>query len=299
MPNTHYTDSGLRQDGSKYIGVHRMSDTKTIAEMIAGHTYSTPDATAIATIDGMTLTWKQLASVIAAAAEDWRKFGIAPTDTVATSMSTVVPATPVAFLTVAAASGCLPLNSDYRVRECTDHMKGGRARAFVVFGTEESEAVEAARSLGLLIIRVSPGAMMSGRWVAQIEGSATSSAFHRPPEADDVALVLQTSGTTAQPKIVPLTQENLVTSARQIAATLKLTPGDGCLNLMPLFHIHGLMASTMATLRSALSRRDLKDICILSINSRTDHDILTASASMAVSSRSNCRRIAITSFLAF
>jgi acyl-CoA synthetase (AMP-forming)/AMP-acid ligase II/aryl carrier-like protein len=224
-----------------------MSDTKTIAEMIAGHTYSTPDATAIATIDGMTLTWKQLASVIAAAAEDWRKFGIAPTDTVATSMSTVVPATPVAFLTVAAASGCLPLNSDYRVRECTDHMKGGRARAFVVFGTEESEAVEAARSLGLLIIRVSPGAMMSGRWVAQIEGSATSSAFHRPPEADDVALVLQTSGTTAQPKIVPLTQENLVTSARQIAATLKLTPGDGCLNLMPLFHIHGLIGALLSS----------------------------------------------------
>ena len=67
-------------------------------------------------------------------------------------------------------------------------------------------------------------------------------------EPDDTALVLHTSGTTSRPKIVPLLQRNVVASARNIVATLALGPGDVCLNIMPLFHIHGLMAATLASL---------------------------------------------------
>jgi acyl-CoA synthetase (AMP-forming)/AMP-acid ligase II len=67
-------------------------------------------------------------------------------------------------------------------------------------------------------------------------------------EGGDTALVLHTSGTTARPKIVPLLQRNVLASARHIAAALSLAPGDVCLNIMPLFHIHGLMAGTLASL---------------------------------------------------
>ncbi len=226
-----------------------MSDATTIAETVAQHAGCTPDAVAISTIDGMTLTWRQLAALLAAASEELRRLGIGPTDVVATSTSTVVPATPAVFLSVAAASGCIPLNSGYRVRECVEHLKVERMRALVVFGAEDSDAVEAARSLGLLIIRVSPGAIMSGRWVAQTEGNARPpQEVHRSPAANDIALVLHTSGTTARPKIVPLAQGNLVASAHQIAATLKLSPGDRCLNLMPLFHIHGLIGALLSSI---------------------------------------------------
>ena len=65
---------------------------------------------------------------------------------------------------------------------------------------------------------------------------------------EDPALVLHTSGTTARPKIVPLTQANLAASAGHIAAALGLTPADTCLNVMPLFHIHGLIAAVSASL---------------------------------------------------
>ncbi len=64
----------------------------------------------------------------------------------------------------------------------------------------------------------------------------------------DIALVLHTSGTTSRPKLVPLTQRNIVASARSIRATLKLTHQDRGLNIMPLFHIHGLMAGLLAPL---------------------------------------------------
>jgi acyl-CoA synthetase (AMP-forming)/AMP-acid ligase II len=63
-----------------------------------------------------------------------------------------------------------------------------------------------------------------------------------------VALVLHTSGTTSRPKIVPLTARNISASAQSIAATLALTPADRCLNIMPLFHIHGLIAATLASM---------------------------------------------------
>ena len=43
--------------------------------------------------------------------------------------------------------------------------------------------------------------------------------------------------------MVPLTQRNLWTSAAHIAATLDLTGKDLCLNMMPLFHIHGLVGA--------------------------------------------------------
>jgi len=70
---------------------------------------------------------------------------------------------------------------------------------------------------------------------------------------EDIALVLHTSGTTSRPKIVPLTAANICASARHIGATLRLAPADRCLNIMPLFHIHGLMAAVLASLAAGAS----------------------------------------------
>jgi acyl-CoA synthetase (AMP-forming)/AMP-acid ligase II len=72
-------------------------------------------------------------------------------------------------------------------------------------------------------------------------------------EAEDIALVLHTSGTTSRPKIVPLSQANVTASARHIAATLATVPSDVCLNIMPLFHIHGLIAAVLSTLGAGAS----------------------------------------------
>ena len=72
-------------------------------------------------------------------------------------------------------------------------------------------------------------------------------------QPEDVALVLHTSGTTARPKIVPLTHENLCRSAANVAGTLRLEADDRCLNVMPLFHIHGLVAALLGSLHAGSS----------------------------------------------
>src|SRR5256886_17618689 len=87
------------------------------------------------------------------------------------------------------------------------------------------------------------------------EGCVQFSSAHKPRHArttdsqnsEDIALILHTSGTTSRPKRVPLSHANLMTSARNVAGTYNLTPEDVSLCVMPLFHVHGLVASTLAT----------------------------------------------------
>src|SRR5262249_45249108 len=66
----------------------------------------------------------------------------------------------------------------------------------------------------------------------------------------DVALILHTSGSTGRPKRVPIMHRNITASARNIVAHYSLRPDDVALCVMPLFHVHGLVASTLSTLLS-------------------------------------------------
>jgi acetyltransferase-like isoleucine patch superfamily enzyme/acyl carrier protein/phenylacetate-coenzyme A ligase PaaK-like adenylate-forming protein len=59
--------------------------------------------------------------------------------------------------------------------------------------------------------------------------------------------VLHTSGTTSRPKIVPLTQTNICSSGHNVSVTLELKENDRCLNVMPLFHIHGLIGAVISS----------------------------------------------------
>ncbi|HEX8375826.1 MAG TPA: AMP-binding protein, partial [Geminicoccaceae bacterium] len=112
-------------------------------------------------------------------------------------------------------------------------------------------AVEVAQRHGarVLRLRASPDAP-AGRFTLVGEDDGTNPAAVRPGPAgpDDTALVLHTSGTTSRPKIVPLLHRNVAASAAHIGAALALTPDDRCLNVMPLFHIHGLIAATLSSL---------------------------------------------------
>lgn len=69
-------------------------------------------------------------------------------------------------------------------------------------------------------------------------------------QPEDIALVLHTSGTTGRPKAVPLTHRNLLRTMSNIQATYQLSPSDRTMLVMPLFHVHGLLAGFLAPLAS-------------------------------------------------
>jgi acyl-CoA synthetase (AMP-forming)/AMP-acid ligase II len=150
------------------------------------------------------------------------------------------------FVAVACAATTAPLNPSYREDEFAFYIEDLKAKALLVARGAETPARAAAARLGVPVIEVVPGTA-AGDFT--LEGGAPGTAA-KPGVAgeEDVALVLHTSGTTARPKIVPLTHGNVTASARHIGAALSLSAADTCLNVMPLFHIHGLIAAVLSSL---------------------------------------------------
>jgi len=160
------------------------------------------------------------------------------------------PEMAVAFLAIAAGAASAPLNPGYRADEFEFYLSDLKARAIVVEAAAEGPALEAAAKLGVPIIRLAPTPPAgAGRFTLDLSAfkpAVPASGGAAAP--DDIALVLHTSGTTSRPKIVPLTQANVAASARNIGAVTSFTAEDRGLVIMPLFHIHGLIAGVLAPL---------------------------------------------------
>ena len=157
-----------------------------------------------------------------------------------------------AFVTVAQAAVTAPLNPAYTEDEFAFYLDDLGAKAIVLAAGEDGPAFRAARTLGLTILTLAvPDGAPAGAFTLSAESAGA--ADRAAPEADDVALILHTSGTTSRPKIVPLLHSNVAASAQNIMASLALAPEDRCLNVMPLFHIHGLVAAVSASLAAGAS----------------------------------------------
>jgi acyl-CoA synthetase (AMP-forming)/AMP-acid ligase II len=147
----------------------------------------------------------------------------------------------VAFLGVSCHCIAAPLNPSASLPDLLSWLEDLQPRGVLVGEGSPSTALDAAERLGLPLIDFEDIA-------ANANDTATS--FDQEPRSEDVALILHTSGTTAKAKMVPLTHGNLIRSASNIAESLRLGPDDLCLNVMPMFHIHGIVACLLAPLVS-------------------------------------------------
>jgi acyl-CoA synthetase (AMP-forming)/AMP-acid ligase II len=155
------------------------------------------------------------------------------------------PAVIVSFLAASIAGTAAPLNPAYRYEEFCFYLEDTDARLLVLppEGAEEARRAAADRKIPVVTAETSSSGEVS------IAGGGASGDT-RTPAPDDIALILHTSGSTGRPKRVPLQHLNLALSARNIVNTYGLSPDDVSLCLMPLFHVHGLVASTLSTLLS-------------------------------------------------
>ncbi len=156
------------------------------------------------------------------------------------------------FLALAANAVAAPLNPAFGAAELEQHLDQLGITAVVVEPRRDGALIEAARRGGLRVIeRTIPDGAVAGQFL--LDGRATAVAApvaRESAEGRRIALLLQTSGTTSRPKVVPLSDENLCASAGNIAASLALGGEDCCLAPMPLYHVHGLVGSVLATLAS-------------------------------------------------
>ncbi len=220
----------------------------TLATLIAGHDAVAP---AIGAPGREWLSYGGLRALATDVAGQLRGFGIASGDRVAIVLPNG-PEMATAFVTIAQAAVTAPLNPAYREDEFAFYLSDLKARAIVLPEGYDGPALAAARASGVAVLRLHTGAdMPAGKF--RLSGPASQSADAGVPGQDDIALILHTSGTTSRPKIVPLLQSNLAASACNIRDALALTAADRCLNVMPLFHIHGLIAAVSASLAGGAS----------------------------------------------
>jgi acyl-CoA synthetase (AMP-forming)/AMP-acid ligase II len=155
-----------------------------------------------------------------------------------------------AFFSVAACATSAPLNPAYRADEFEFYLSDLNAKALIVEHGSQSPAIAVAEKLGVRILELTPTGKGAGAFTLAAAKPSTTSAAALPgfAQTDDIALILHTSGTTSRPKIVPLSQKNVCASATNVRNTLHLKAADCGLNIMPLFHIHGLIAGLLAPL---------------------------------------------------
>ena len=190
--------------------------------------------------------------------------GILPKDRLCTAMPNG-PEAAVAFLGFSLFCTFAPLNpamreADYEFEFEDLPVPGEDANLFVVVMRDEhcEPAVAVACRMGLPIIELVPNkqrgaGLFTLQWLKNPVTPQKQQGHGALASRQDIALVLHTSGTTKKPKIVPLTHENIAVGGLCIASTLKLAPGDTCVNIMPLFHIHGISINVLASLLAGAS----------------------------------------------
>jgi acyl-CoA synthetase (AMP-forming)/AMP-acid ligase II len=176
------------------------------------------------------------------------EFGIGRGDRVAIVLSNG-PEMATSFVATASAATVAPLNPGYRHDEFEFYMSDINAKALIVEEGSTSPAVAVAEELGITVIILTHDPVHgAGAFTLSADAGREQPARPGPAESDETALILHTSGTTSRPKIVPLSHSNVAASARNIATSLDLSKHDRALNIMPLFHIHGLIAGVLAPL---------------------------------------------------
>jgi acyl-CoA synthetase (AMP-forming)/AMP-acid ligase II len=150
-------------------------------------------------------------------------------------------------LAVMSIAGCAPINPLYTATELEFYLRDICARLVITEGAS-SPVRDVAKRLGIPTLDIVADGRTAGRFTfADVHEIRADVRF---AGEDHIALLLHTSGTTARPKLVPLTQGKLCSSAINVVRSLALSPNDCCLCVMPLFHIHGLIGAVLATIAS-------------------------------------------------
>jgi len=223
-----------------------------IRQQIRDQALLRPEAPAILAPGRAALTYSGLDALVERAGSRLASLGVAALDRIVLVCSNG-PEAATAFLGIAAHAACAPLNPGYRASEFEFYLSDLRPRAVVVEAGLDSAVREVAAAAGIPVWELAPQ-LTCPAGVFELAGNASSAeSCPAAPAPSDIALLLHTSGTTSRPKLVPLTQANLCASARHIAESLELTGADRSLNVMPLFHVHGLVAGVLSALASGSS----------------------------------------------
>jgi long-chain acyl-CoA synthetase len=155
------------------------------------------------------------------------------------------------------ASGCtvVPFDTALHADQLTKLLKDSGSAAMFCDARHAHEARQAVAGLNIGLVLMDPDRMaehsIHERWLGNLPAifDGGPGKFQPAPAApDDLASLLYTSGTTADPKGVMLTQGNLLGEVEAVFNWIDLGPGDALLGVLPMFHVLAQMANLMIPL---------------------------------------------------
>lgn len=203
-----------------------------------------PDAPALLAPGREAMTFRTLRENVCALAERLAALGLGRGDRIAVVMENG-PEMVLSLLAAATCGTAVPLTPKYKAEEFAFYFRDGNVRGLIAAPGTVPDAHVAAPPGTVVVHAVTD---RSGGLRFDPAGPAGPRRSLETPGPDDVAIVLHTSGTTRKPKCVPIRHRNLAASAANVGLTYSLSPDDLSLCVMPLFHIHGIVASLLATL---------------------------------------------------
>lgn len=224
----------------------------TLRGMLGRHATDRGASAALLAPGKAPLSYEGLLAFVDHTARTLRNAGVSPRDRIALVAGSG-PEAATASIALMAAAICLPIRPGLPEKALRFALQDGCACA-IVLAADDTAAHRVARDLGLIVFDMRTDAdSPAGVFDLAPQQSHRPAAATAWPGADDVALVLHTSGTTARPKRVPLTQANLLAGATTTARHLALSPADRGLGVMPLFHTHGLVGSLLSSITAGAS----------------------------------------------
>lgn len=228
----------------------------TLHEALSVHASSQKKAIIIP--GGPQLTYPQYFAAIQGLQKNLAQLNLAPNAAISLAIPNNVEFA-VSFLAVALSSFlAAPLNANYKKSEFAFYIDDIKSALLLVpkgSVDKNTPAVQAAREFGTAIAEIAWNSAIGGlsfeiKDLGKLSKHSAVQGLPSPPHPSTPALVLHTSGTTGRPKAVPLTHKNMATTIHNVINTYKLTSDDTSYLVMPLFHVHGLLAGFLGPLGS-------------------------------------------------
>jgi acyl-CoA synthetase (AMP-forming)/AMP-acid ligase II/thioesterase domain-containing protein len=220
---------------------------RTIGEYFRRNAEQQPDHPAIAASGFTPLSYKQLQCVIDHVHTALRLAGLSQDARIAISMRDG-PQAALAIVAVACSAVSVPLNPRQTLGEIEKCFAAIRPDALLVVEGGDSAARSVAERKGMTIMEATEKGGTLGFSIAAPKTSIAVTRGESKPDPDAPAFILQTSGTAAEPKLVPYSHRNMLVTAAIAKARYNLTPQDRCLSVSPVFYAHGLKVTVFTPL---------------------------------------------------
>lgn len=223
-----------------------------VSGLLEFYARTTPAAPALLAPGRPVLSYAALGGSIRQLVGALRELGIGPADRIAVALPRGADSA-LALIAVASGCACVPVNPDLTADELQRYFSELTLTALVTLAGMNSPSRDVARALGIAVIDFVPGPLDDLGGCAFIAGAIGPANTSGSSRGDDDAFILLTSGTAARPKMVPLTHRNVCLSAYNAGHVLSLNPHDRLLNVLPLFHAHGLISGLLTALAAGSS----------------------------------------------